>query len=445
MDNKWLKVSPEVLDADKVQRPSLTFWQDAWARLKRNKIAMISMIYVLIVSILCIIVPMVSSFSIEEQKTDFGYFSRKYEGYVVEGNNGEKLHFTINSSYNLVPVEESGKYIGIKSLENNGELISKDEKLVENYSEYSFENFGDVKIDTSIKKLLDKELNELSRENRKLLKNDELTQEDNEKIDANNARIKEITKLIKEGNDYKVTHNGVEIQEDQKFKNIGHLWGTDSLGRDLFTRVMYGGRISLLIGLVVSIINLVIGVVYGGIAGYFGGAIDNIMMRIVDIIASVPRLLYVILFMVIFEPSIGVIILSIGITFWLRMARIVRGQILSLKEQEFILAARTLGASDMRILFQHLIPNTLGPVMVNLAMSIPAAIFTEAFLSFIGIGVQPPRASWGSLANDAMSGGALMRYPYLMFYPAMIMSITLLAFNLFSDGLRDSLDPRLRK
>lgn len=222
-----------------------------------------------------------------------------------------------------------------------------------------------------------------------------------------------------------------------------HWFGTDKFGRDIFVRILYGARISLAVGYAASILNIVIGILYGGIAGYFGGKVDNIMMRIVDVLYSIPMMIYVILLMVIFGAGLKSIIIALAIAYWLTMARIVRGQIMSLKQQEFVLAAKTLGASSMRILLRHLIPNCMGPIIVTLTLSVPEAIFTESFLSFIGLGVSAPQASWGTLASEALEGFQL--YPSQLFFPALAICLTILGFNLLGDGLRDALDPKMRK
>lgn len=219
-------------------------------------------------------------------------------------------------------------------------------------------------------------------------------------------------------------------------------FGTDELGRDLFTRVWWGARISLFVGIMASLVDLIIGVFYGSIAALLGGKKEELMMRLADILYSIPYLLVVILLMVIIGSGISTIILALTITGWIGMARIVRSQILQLKQMDFIKAAVALGSSKKRILLKHLIPNCMGPIIVTVTLTIPSAIFAEAFLSFLGLGVQAPIASWGTMANDGLS--ALRYYPWRLFFPAGFISITMLCFNLVGDGLRDAFDPRLR-
>ncbi len=223
-----------------------------------------------------------------------------------------------------------------------------------------------------------------------------------------------------------------------------HWFGTDSVGRDLFTRTWYGARYSLFIGIMAAMIDFLIGVIYGGIAGFKGGKTDTIMMRIAEIIYSIPYLLTVILLMVILPQGLWTIILAMGITGWLSMARLVRGQVLQLKEMEFVQASALMGAKTSWILRKHLIPNTMGSILVNITLSVPSAIFAEATLSFLGLGVPPPAASWGTMVSDSIQS-LLVGNAYQLFIPAFFISLTMFSFNVLGDGLRDALDPRLRK
>jgi oligopeptide transport system permease protein len=225
--------------------------------------------------------------------------------------------------------------------------------------------------------------------------------------------------------------------------SAAHWFGTDDFGRDLWVRVWWGTRISLFIGIVAACLDLVFGVLYGGISAYYGGKVDDIMQRIIEIIYSIPFLLIAILLIVVIGPGVDTIIFAYAITGWVPMARLVRGQILTLKEQEYVLAARTLGAGAPRIILKHLVPNALGLIIVQITFIVPSAIFVESFLSFIGLGIRVPLASLGSLLSDG--AGSIRLYPHRVLFPTVIFSLILMSFNLLGDGLRDALDPKMRK
>lgn len=233
------------------------------------------------------------------------------------------------------------------------------------------------------------------------------------------------------------------IAKSKTLWNRSYIFGTDALGRDILTRLMYGTRVSLLVAFVAAGVNLVLGIIYGGISGYFGGRVDMMMMRVVDIISTIPLTLYVILIMVLMGAGLQSIVVALGTTYWVDMARVVRGQVLSLKQQEFVLAAKTIGSSAKTVLLAHLIPNAMGSILVTVTMLIPSAIFMEAFLGFLGIGLQPPLASLGTMCNDATEN--LRTCPYQLFIPALVIVLIMFAFNFVGDGLRDALDPKLRK
>ena len=219
-----------------------------------------------------------------------------------------------------------------------------------------------------------------------------------------------------------------------------HLLGTDVLGRDLLSRILYGARISLLVGFIATTVALLIGVSWGIIAGYAGGKVDSVMMRIVDILYGLPFIIFIILLMVIFGRNLWLLFLAIGAVEWLTMARIVRAQVLSLKNQEFVLAAHAMGVSNFAMFKRHLLPNILGPVAVYATLTIPQVMLLESFLSFLGLGIQPPMSSWGTLIKDGVE--SMEEYSWLLIYPGLTFTITLFALNFFGDGLRDALDPK---
>ncbi len=235
--------------------------------------------------------------------------------------------------------------------------------------------------------------------------------------------------------------------EEMDFNNMtatppssDHLLGTDAQGRDLLTRILYGARVSLLVGFVATGVALIIGVSWGIIAGYAGGKVDQIMMRIVDVLYGLPFIIFIILLLVIFESNIWLLFAAIGAVEWLTMARIVRAQVIGLKNQEFVLAAKAMGVSNLSLFRRHLLPNILGPIAVYATLTIPQVMLLESFLSFLGLGIQPPMSSWGSLINDGVQ--YMEEFSWLLIYPGITFTITLFALNFFGDGLRDALDPK---
>ena len=433
----WAPLEQEEKNAEKMERPSLTFLQDGWRRLKSNKIAILSLIVIALITIGAIFIPMFWKYDYKTQNLELANIPDVMKVYPLD--NGKNIYVT--PQYTVVVVDKKGNLEGLAEVKNkdvNGKknffTVGNSEICVD-YSGYSDASKEYKKLE---KKAAKKDLDTVAIKGIKYLENYYAGS------DVTEVTIEEAKSILENKIERTViTCDGEKLTKQEKIKNKTYLLGTDGLGRDLFIRIVYGARISLLVGLFAAFINFVVGVFYGAIAGYCGGTVDNIMMRIIDVLDSIPMTLYVILIMVVVGPGISSIIIALGLTFWVKMARIVRGQVLTLKQQEFVKAAIVTGADTKRIIVKHLIPNMMGPIMVNMAMQIPSAIFNEAFLSFVGLGISAPMASWGTLCNDALAG--IYVYPYQMVYPAIAISVTILTFNLLSDGLRDAFDPKQRK
>jgi oligopeptide transport system permease protein len=239
------------------------------------------------------------------------------------------------------------------------------------------------------------------------------------------------------------SYEGQNLELGATSPSSQHWLGTDTLGRDQLTRIMYGSRISLMVGFIATSVALLIGVLWGATAGFLGGRVDAVLMRIVDVLYALPFTIFIILLTVIFGSSILLLFLAIGAVEWLTMARIVRGQVLTIKKQEFVEAAVSMGLSPWRIITRHLIPNVLGPIIVYTTLTIPSVILLESFLSFLGLGIQPPQSSWGSLISSGVE--SMEEYPWLLIFPGLALSLTLFSLNFLGDGLRDALDPRASK
>lgn len=375
-------------------REGLTYWKDTWRRLKKNKLSLIGLVVIILITLFGVVGPWLTPYSYSDQVV--GYSNIPPRLTLTKFDDGTYFYFN-GTQYNIYAVTKKGTII---------QKLPETSRDIPNRKFYFSYEGEEVILDYSYK------------------------------LDPD---------LADEGIDFSITYKGVEEKGiDRTVSNRLFPWGTDRLGRDVLTRVMYGARISLFVALVAAIVNLVIGVLYGSIAGLEGGLVDDIMMRIVDVIDSIPLILYVILIMVILDDnSMFTVIITLGLVYWVSMARLVRGQVLSLKNQEFVLAARALGVPKHKIILRHLIPNAIGPIIVSLTMMIPSAIFTESFLSFIGLGASAPQSSWGTLANDAIE--VFRSSFYQLLFPAGAIALTILAFNFFGDGLRSALDPKLRK
>ncbi|WP_195283516.1 ABC transporter permease [Harryflintia acetispora] len=391
MQNLWEFVDRSGAGAGEQPRESLTYWKDVWRRFRKNKLALVGLCLIVLILLLALVGPVLSSHSYSDQNLALGNIPPILR--VTDLGQGSKIYVQ-ESLYQIIRVTDKGEVLGPAAL----------------------------------------------------LKNDTIGRRKVFEVDGNEVTLDySMAREAGSAKKYELYLNGSKVTGGSKtVLNRSNLLGTDKLGRDVLARTLYGGRISLLVGIVSALITMLVGVAYGGVSGYEGGTVDNVMMRIVDLLNSIPLMLIVILLMVVTNRSdVGIVILTISLVYWLPMARQVRGQVMSLKEQEFVLAAKALGAPKSRIIFRHLIPNAMGPIVVSMMMSIPQAIFTESFLSFVGLGVAAPAASWGTLANDALGG--IRSYPYLLIVPSVAIALTMFAFNFVGDGLRDALDPRQRQ
>lgn len=409
--------------AQSIKRPSMSYLQDAFRRLKKNKPSIVSFWILILLIIMALVGPVIS-------KGLYGHTYRtqnlemKDQTFILSNQRSLKLVSNSIFSYkkykpNLRKTQLEFKNVELKK--QSGRLsFSIGDKSEESYQGDQKEYKLEIKTTTSDN--WDSIIKKLNAEGDKLLKEDP---------DFRGVTFK------KSGKNLIIETKGVK-----KF-NSKYWLGTDDLGRDLFTRLWEGSRVSFMIAIVSVIFTVLFGVVYGGISGYIGGKADNIMMRIIEILMVIPDMLYIMLLSIVLTRGIVTITLVLAFTSWMGTAILVRGEVLRLKHSEYVLASQTLGADAKRVIFKHLIPNCMGPIIVNMTMMIPRMIFAEAFLSFIGLGVPAPYASLGVLVNDGAK--IFYQYPHLLIIPSVVLCLIMLAFNMLGDGLRDSLDPKLRK
>lgn len=434
----------------------VSLWLDAWRRLKKNKMAIFGAIVVLILAIVSFFAYQIAPYPYEEinmphqfEKPNFYNFP-----FVLKIHKNDLKHTLEFMDYLIKSDDPISMYIKTNYKEIN-DYLNSSKSLIESHRKYD-----KVKVpEKKIKNKIDKEFSDLI--NKYLIsdinfynfivsnigKKDFYLYKFNEKRQIENLSYKFRRLKNKFGNNlnsFSIKKLNRTILEDiyPEYISMGTFLGTDALGRDLLSRIIYGGRVSLAVGIITAFISFVIGVIYGAISGFAGGKVDNVMMRIVDIFYGLPYMFIVILLMVVFGRNYIMLFIGIAIVSWMGIARITRGQIISLKNNEYIEAAKTIGASKFRIITRHLIPNALGPIIVYITLTIPQVMLSEAFLSFLGLGVQPPQTSWGLLANEGAK--SIANYSYLIIYPGIVLTICLFSLNFLGEGLRDALDPSLK-
>lgn len=383
MDNKWEMLESSNEEREKIWSKNRTFAGDVWFRFRRKPTAIAGFVIILLLILFAVVGPFFTKYSYSAQNLEVVNIPPIMKVYKTPDDSG---YLYITQALKVLKINKDGT------------------------------------LDVQLKK----ERNEMERS-----------------MDIYNYNGTEVALYYGQKPYVIANPEDDTIYPSRVILNKSYRFGTDSLGRDILTRLMYGTRVSLMVAFVAVAVNMLIGILFGGIAGYAGGMVDAIMMRMVDIISTIPLTLYVILIMVIMGPGLNSIVVALGSVYWVDMARVVRGQVLSLKEQEFIMAAKTIGSSTKTILLQHLIPNAMGSILVTVTMLIPSAIFMEAFLGYLGIGLQPPLASLGTMCNDATE--TLRSCPHQLFIPALVICLIMFAFNFVGDGLRDALDPKLKK
>ena len=403
-------------------RPSTSYWKDAWRRFRKNKVAMVALVVLVLVALFAFVGPMVVPYS--------------YDQFISGAENLHPWHYTLEDQQRVA--EELAARTGAAAADPE---TAVEQAIAE--AEAKGETLSSVDI-------------------ARIRASAKVAAESGSEGEATEAAVRKDLGIRAHIGGY----SNAELQRKAAGENVfPHLFGTDRYGRDIMVRVMIGTRVSMLVGLCAALLVLIIGALYGSISGYFGGKVDAVMQRIVEVIYSVPEVLVILLlstvlgdalleyanthtgFIANMIPVLGKNLISMflafGLLYWVTMSRIIRGQILQLKQQEYVTAARALGAKGGRIIRRHLLPNCIGQIVTTTFLQIPSAIFTESFLSFLGMGVTPPMTSLGAMCSDALGG--LNTYPYRLFIPAIILSVMILCLNLFGDGLRDALDPRLKK
>lgn len=366
---------------EQIWRQPRSFLNDVIRKFTSKKTSLFGLLFIILLMVFAFVMPWLTPYDYDTQKLEFGNIPPLLDVYQLNGDN-----YYLSKSLKLVQVSDDGKLLASLDKTNDDGMKKKITFMGPS---------GDVIVDYK--------------------------QKPPALLDVNGQRM--ITSKV--------------------LWNRTFILGSDALGRDMLTRLMYGTKISLTVAFIATIVNMSIGILYGGISGYIGGNTDMVMMRIVDIISTIPLTLYVILIMVMLDNGFLSIIIALSSVYWVNMARQVRGQIISLKENEYVYAAKTIGSNSLTILIRHLLPNAMGPILVTATMLIPSAIFMEAFMGFIGLGIAPPMASLGTMCNDAIQ--TLRTSPYQLFLPSLIICIIMFAFSYVGDGLRSALDPRLKQ